>query len=118
MLQSLSKTIERHLKMAEVRGILKYYLALGQTITYLELAKPLGMFSGGSELATILGDLMEQDVEAKRPILSSLVVRSDTRRPGVGYFEMARCLELPLGPSASDEEDFWQKQAALLGVTP
>lgn len=110
--------IRQTIRCSEVRGILRLCARRKEFITYLDVARSLGMFSGGRELATCLGQIMEANAEKKEPLLSSLVIRNDTGRPGTGYFEQARSLGL-LHSSKDDEvEAFWRSEVRRLGLDP
>ena len=108
----LGREVARATKRTELRGILKLCRLHGQSIHYVDIAKALGMFSGGTELATILGELMKEAHDAGEPPLSALVVRTDTGMPGDGFFTYAR----QLGYEFTDERAFWEMQVTLLGL--
>ena len=108
----LGREIARATKRTELRGILKLCRLRRQSIHYVDIAKALGMFSGGTELATILGELMKEAHDAGEPPLSALVVRTDTGMPGDGFFTYAR----QLGYEFTDERAFWEMQVTLLGL--
>jgi hypothetical protein len=91
-LDNLGRELARATKRTELRGILKLCRVRGELINYVDIAKALGMFSGGTELATILGELMKEAHDAGEPPLSALVVRTDTGMPGDGFFSYARQL--------------------------
>jgi hypothetical protein len=111
------KKISQAITRAEVRGILKFCKSIRHRITYVCLAKALGMFSGGTELATILGEIMLENYEAREGVLSSLVVKATTGVPGHGYFEYAKKLyPLHLPPSiGTSNAQFWRRQMDDLG---
>jgi hypothetical protein len=111
---------ERHVSQAitraEVRGILKFCQSVRHRITYVCLAKALGMFSGGKELAKILGEIMLEDKEADDGVLSSLVVKASTGMPGHGYFEYARQLyDFSIPDVKVANAIFWRNQMGKLG---
>jgi hypothetical protein len=110
------RLVSQAITRAEVRGILKFCQSIRHRITYVCLAKALGMFSGGTELAKILGEIMLEDYEAKEGVLSSLVVKSTTGLPGHGYFTYAKKLyPLQLPPSlGTSDVQFWRAQMNAL----
>lgn len=111
-LDNLGRELARATKRTELRGILKLCRVRGELINYVDIAKALGMFSGGTELATILGELMKEAYDAGEPPLSALVVRTDTGMPGDGFFSYAR----QLGYEFTGERRFWEMQVTLLGL--
>lgn len=112
LLQQVDEEVRSEITAAEIRGAVKALLhVLKRPPTYMEVARPLGMFSGGKELAVGLGRIMDQDAEAGRPLLCSGVVRRDTGLPGDGYFEHAanqHGMAIPSGPDGRLE--FWARQ--------
>jgi hypothetical protein len=105
------------IKRAEVWGILHFCRARGELVGYVDIAKALGMFSGGSELAGILGDIMTRCHLAGDPLLSSLVVKTTTGIPGKGYFTCARDLGYRIKDSDDDELAFWREQIKRVGIS-
>lgn len=121
-IKNLSRDIKRATRMAQVKAIIQFCIRQQKFVTYYQIARPLGMFSGGSELAAILGDIMTEDDEAGVPLISSAVVRSRLKPgvagPGRGYFTAARSLGLRIGTSQKDEYQFWAAQASRLLLIP
>ena len=121
-LKNLTKDIRRATRMSQVKAIIKFCIHQQNFVTYYQMARPLGMFSGGTELASILGDLMAEDHQAGDPLISSAVVRSRLKPgiagPGRGYFTMARDLGYLVGTSPKDEFKFWAAQTARLQIIP
>jgi len=75
------------------------------TINYEEVGK-LGNLSMGNpdhrnQLADILDDINREEHRTGGPMLSVVVVKKDSRRPGKGFFELAR----ELGRQAPDVDD-------------
>lgn len=60
------------------------------------------------EVGQILGEISECEHNNKRPLLSSVVVREDTKSPGEGFFKLARQLG-KLEPN-QDKATFWQNE--------
>ena len=61
----------------------------------------------GKELGEILGEIVEDEVSAGRPMLSAIVV-SVTGRPSPKFFSFAR--EIGRMPADQPEDDFWQQE--------
>ncbi len=111
------KAMEREIRRSQIRGLLMYLAHVKQTIDYVTISAVFGMFSGGSELAGILGEIQEEDFEAGEPLKSSLVIGINTKRPGAGYFAHAReKLKIHIEKGPLDEYQFWAKQMHALGV--
>ena len=85
-----------------------------QSTTYVPVAKALGTFSGGRELAEGLGQIQTIDHKNGEPFKSSLVVGVHTGVPGPGYFHMARSLGHKIGATPKDEFEFWLDQMEQL----
>jgi hypothetical protein len=116
MKSKLAAAIDAAVRVAEVRGILKAVAHLKLTITYVPLAKMLGLFAGGSELAGLLGEIQEECYQSGAPILTSLVIKVNLGVPGPGYFSHLRSLGAEIGLSPKEEFEFWLGQMELLGV--
>ncbi len=107
------------IRRAHVRGVLEFHVHKKQFVDYRTLAAVFGMFSGGSELARILGEIQTEDDAAGRGLLSSLVVGVSTGLPGKGYFEHARQkLKRPIATNPAAERAFWVAELAKLGMSP
>jgi hypothetical protein len=68
-----------------------------QLITYKELAATVGLdwnkdYGKCCQIFSILRAICTAEVEQGHPMLSAVVVRQDTRMPGVGFFALARQL--------------------------
>jgi len=89
-----------------------------KTLYYHELAQLLGGHSPRSIwIATALGRMVEVDAAAGKHLLSSLIIRTDTLKPGSGYWYKLE--ELGLIPDQHDipvREAFWKTQMNQLGV--
>ena len=113
------KAIEREIARSEIRGVLKFYIHVKTTITYMTLAATFGMFSGGSELSGILGEIQEEDDADGQPLKSSLVVGTNSGMPGKGYFAHARDkLKRNIPQTPQGEWDFWAAELGKMGITP
>lgn len=114
----ISRVIRQHTLTACVQVVCKHCIITNTKTSYLAIAKATGTFSGGKELAEALGEIMREDVKEGRPLSCSVVVRTDTGRPGKGYFDCARDLGLNCPNDPAGEEAFWQAQITALGLVP
>jgi len=75
---------------------LKQVARAGQTITYGEIAPmadlDMSRAADRNEIAAILDTISTREHREGRPLLSAVVVRSDTRYPGKGFFTLAQKL--------------------------
>jgi len=105
------------------RGTKKYHLIYSElitaaryrgTITYQEIAKIIGLpLKGnymGAEIGHLLGEISEDEVNAGRPMLSSIAVNVQGS-PGSGFFELARSLGKLTEESKEAENDFWEEES-------
>ena len=79
--------------------------------TYQDLAVIMGLpMSGnymGAETGWILGEIVEDEIQADRPMLSSVVVGTHGK-PGPGFYTLAQ--DLGRFSEGDDPEDFWNKE--------
>lgn len=96
-----------------VRARLTELAALGQTISYGELARELGIPAPSiATLTDILETLMEQDAAAGRPFLAAVMAgRLGDGMPSLGFFEKAADLDAVL---TSDPAGFVREQRTKL----
>ena len=96
-----------------LRGRLAELAALGQIITYGDLARELDLPAPSiATLATLLETLMEQDAAAGRPFLAAVMAgRLGDGMPSLGFFEKAAELDATL---TSDPEAFVLDQRRAL----
>ena len=96
-----------------LQGRLTQLAALGQTITYGDLARELSLPTPAIQTLTqMLEDLMEQDAAAGRPFLAAMLEgRLGDGMPSVGFFEKAAELDAVL---TSDPAAFVVDQRAAL----
>ncbi|MGH2753649.1 MAG: hypothetical protein ACRDLB_04385 [Actinomycetota bacterium] len=84
-----------------------------RTTTYTEMARVLRPFTPVrleppySPMHTWLGNISRFEHEADRALLSAVVVRADSGRPGIGFFHLASNY---LGFTFEDEDLFWNEQ--------
>ena len=99
--------------MEKLRARLKGLAALGQTITYGELAREMALPTPAIQTLTfMLEDLMEQDAAASRPFLATVLEgRLGDGMPSLGFFEKAAELDANL---TSDPAEFVAQQRAAL----
>lgn len=87
---------------AEYRGV----------TTYQDLALIMGLPLQGShmarEIGLVLGEISEDEVNAGRPMLSSVAV-GVSGKPGSGFYELAKQLGKFSG-QPDDEESFWRQE--------
>jgi alkylated DNA nucleotide flippase Atl1 len=95
--------------MAELVRAAQY----GGVTTYQDIAVIMGLPTTGNhmgrETGQILGEISEDEVNAGRPMLSSVAV-GVTGRSGSGFFTLAR--ELGLLQEGEEETVFWRQQCA------
>jgi len=101
---------------------LAYYLmigaaARGQVIYYTELAPLVGLPKQGqhmgSEIGHLLGEISEDEHRAGRPMLSSIVIGA-SKKPGSGYYQLARDLGKLRGTGTAEESAFWESEKAAV----
>jgi hypothetical protein len=102
------------------RGTTKYFHVLAELVraaqyrgltTYQDIALIMGLPQSGShmgkEVGWILGEISEDEVDAGRPMLSSVAVGVNGRA-GPGFFGLAR--ELGRLSDKGDESAFWERE--------
>jgi hypothetical protein len=93
--------------MDRLRERLVEVAAAGATIGYDELRSELDLTG---DLVPLLRALSEAEHDAGRGLLTAVVVRSDTGRPGAGWYRLAA----ERGRDVGDAEDAWQAERARL----
>jgi len=88
--------------------ILDTLQAVGQPLSYGKVAGLIGLQARSSTFFEMLGDTMDEDHAAKRPLRCSFVVRHKSGRPGPAYFERAS----NLGYVIPDPDRFHDRQLA------
>ncbi len=97
---------------AEAKEILVACARGEQTITYLDLTggiKAMKLRPYDRRLSRLISEISREEDEAGRGMLSVLVVRGDTHRPGARFFTLA---EEECGRVTSNREAFWQREKA------
>jgi hypothetical protein len=97
----------------KLAGRLAELAALGQTISYGDLARELELPSPAiARLTTMLETLMEQDAAAGRPFRAALCMgRFGDGMPAIGFFEKAAQLDAVM---TADPAKFVQNQRRAL----
>jgi tRNA(Arg) A34 adenosine deaminase TadA len=93
--------------MDALRDRLVEVAARGETITYDQLRADLGITG---DLVPALRALSEAEDDAGRGLLTAVVVRTDTGRPGAGWFRLAG----ERGRDVSDEDAAWHAERTRL----
>jgi hypothetical protein len=107
-------------RMSHFRGTTVYVHVLAELVraaqyrgltTYQDIAVIMGLpLSGsnmGKQIGQILGEIVEDEVSAGRPMLSAICV-SVSGRPGPGFFGFAR--EIGRMEANQSEDDFWRQE--------
>lgn len=89
--------------MDPLRDLLVAVAARGDTITYDELRTELGLTG---DVVPALRALSEVEDDAGRGLLTAVVVRADTGRPGAGWFRLAA----ERGRDVSDPDAAWRAE--------
>ncbi len=70
------------------------------------------------EAGHLLGEICDQMHKEGKSMLSALVVRQDTGKPGPGFFEMATKLgRLPANASEQERDEFWKREVNAVFAT-
>ena len=93
--------------MTALRDFLVSVAVRGETITYEQLRTQLELTG---DLVPILRALSEAEDDAGRGLLTAVVVRPDTLRPGAGWFRLAA----ERGRDVDDPEEAWRAERARL----
>jgi hypothetical protein len=97
--------------MDQLRERLVEVAAAGDTISYDALRAELGLIG---DLVPALRALSEAEDDAGRGLLTAVVVRADTGRPGAGWFRLAA----ERGRDVSDEDAAWRAERERLRRSP
>jgi hypothetical protein len=97
-----------------VRNRLRKVASERTSITYSDLCRELARATGvrlepdGSPLAALLGQVNVLEREENKPLISCLVVHATGEmQPGVGFWNMAKAMDLDVGDTAEQRERFW-----------
>lgn len=70
------------------------------------------------EAGHLLGEICDQMHKEGKPMLSALVVRQDTGKPGDGFFETTTKLgRLPPNVSEQEKGEFWKREVNAVFAT-
>lgn len=101
------ETVEYHLIYAELIHAARHR----GTVTYQELAHVVGLpLTGnymGKRIGDLLGEVSQNEVTHKRPMLSALAINT-SGKPGPGFIPWAE--KLGLIKEGDDPTAFWKKQ--------
>lgn len=103
-----TRVLAELVRAAELRGVTTY-----QDIAVI-MGLPMQGNHMGRETGRLLGEISRDEVQASRPMLSSVVV-GVSGEPGPGFFALAR--ELGLLQSAEDDHAFWESERDRTYVT-
>lgn len=111
------------------RGTKEYHLIYSElitasryrgTITYQEIAQIIGLPLKGSymgaEIGHLLGEISEDELNAGRPMLSSIAVNVQGSL-GAGFFNLARSLGKLAEESKEAENDFLEEESEAVYET-
>jgi hypothetical protein len=122
---SFTSELSRQFLVAKVTAILLFAHEKKLLVSYVDLAKATGEFSGGSALASALGEVMENCHREGLELLPAIVSKSDGGSPvgpGDGFYRMAE--HLGYGNTAdkvltnrpeSEQFQFWLDALKKLG---
>jgi hypothetical protein len=88
-------------RAAQYRGVTTY-----QDLAVIMALPQSGNYMGG-QIGQILGEIVEDEVVAGRPMLSAVVV-GVSGRPGPGFFELGK--ELGRNTGGQSEDTFWARE--------
>ena len=81
----------------------------GSTTTYKELGKAVGLHWRSRHLFDALDEINRHEHGGKRPLLTAVVINAESRRPGPGFFNLAKVLGL-FDPARDDERGYWERE--------
>lgn len=93
----------------EAREVLSEVARTRDLIAYVDLVKRISAVryhQRSPELHELLGEISKEEHAAGRALLSAVVVTRDTKRPGAGFFQLAK----ELGRTVADEKTFWSDE--------
>lgn len=90
----------------------------GTTITYRDIADIMGLRPSGhhmgKEVGQMSGEISEDEYLQGRPMLSAVAISAVRRKPGPGFFGLARELGRLQDSSEKDEGRFWAAEKAAV----
>ena len=93
--------------MDALRVLLVEVAGRGETITYEQLRAQLGL---SGDVVPLLRAISEAEDDAGRGLLTAVVVRADTGRPGAGWFRLAG----ERGRDIAEPDEAWRAERARL----
>lgn len=119
MFEGVIKDVHGAMYASMVRGIILYHAHhLRLLTTYGAIASATKTLPRGGQLAQALALITEDDFKAKRPLSTAVVVSTDRKIPGTGFFQQCRELGLNIPRTDEDEDIFWKRELARMGVAP
>jgi hypothetical protein len=91
MLDGINRHMRAIIRLSETRAALKVYISKNELVTYEDLAEVLGVSVGKGFMDT-LAAVSRDDYNNGRPICTSIVVSTNSRFPGKGFFDHAQRL--------------------------
>lgn len=92
-----------------------------KTVSYGKIAQIMGIPQSGNymgrETGQMLGEISQFEHKHKRPLLSAVVVKSDLKIPGDGFFRLANNLGKFKGGSKQDKIEFWKQERQAVYTT-
>jgi hypothetical protein len=105
--RKIGRKTEKIRRVSTLRALLVEVAARGGTISYDEVRSELDL---SGDIVPPLRELSVDEDEAGRGLLSAVVVRRDTGRPGAGWFRLAA----DRGRDSADPDQTWQAERARL----
>jgi hypothetical protein len=103
------------------RGTKEYFLVHSELVTAarflgmissIDVARLMGLTNYGGDLAGAVGQILreiaEDEVKNGRPMLSAVVVMSQSGQPTANFYGVAKDLGLLQDDSPSGQDDFWK----------
>lgn len=124
--ESFVSELSRQFLVAKVTAILLFAYEKKLLVSYVDLAKATGEFSGGGQLASALGEVMENFRNYDEPELLPAIVSKNgggtPLGPGEGFYRMAEQLgygntgdKVLTNRPAAEQYDFWLGALKKLG---
>jgi hypothetical protein len=102
MLDGINRHMRAIIRLSETRAALKVYVSKNELVTYEELAEVLDVSVGKGFMDT-LAAVSRDDYNNGRPICTSIVISTNSRFPGKGFFDHAQRLGA-YAPAETPEE--------------
>ena len=105
--RKIRRKMEKMRRVLSLRALLAEVAARGRTISYEEVRSELGLTG---DIVPLLRQVSVDEDEAGRGLLSAVVVRRDTGRPGAGWYRLAA----DRGRDVADRDQTWLTERARL----